>query len=246
MRTLNPIVLGGLLALGTLTPVAQATQTIRLGNSVTLTNGVSIVNGQVVSASPDFVQGSGRVRQETRTLAPFSSLHLSLAADVTVTKGASPACTITADDNILPVITTQVSGGVLTISNSKSFATNTQLSVRITAPSLSRLLVDGSGDVSLSGVDESRLELVTSGSGGLRASGRVDALTVRLEGAGDIALFGLQARSAEVLLNGSGNIQVSASETFSGALEGSGDILVRGHPRMVRSVVNGAGSIIPQ
>jgi hypothetical protein len=245
MRTLNPIVLGGLLALGTLTPAAQATQTIRLGN-VTLTNGTSIVNGQVAGASPDFVQGSGKVNQEVRTLTPFSSVHINLAADVTVTKGASPACTITADDNILPVITTQVSGEVLTISNSKSFASNTQLLVRITAPSLSSLVVDGAGDVSLSGVDEKTLELVTRGSGGLRASGRVDALTARLEGAGDMGLFELQTRSAEVLLNGAGTIQVSASETFSGAIEGSGDILVRGHPRMVRSVVNGAGSIIPQ
>lgn len=245
MRTLNPIALGSLLALGTLAPAAQAAQTLRLG-TVTLTNGTSIVNGHVVTASPDFVQGSGKVKQESRALAPFSSVRINLAADVTVTKGANPASTITADDNILPVITTQVSEGVLTISNSKSFASNTQLLVQITAPSLSRLVVDGAGDVSLSGVDEKTLELVTRGSGGLRASGRVDALTARLEGAGDMGLFELQTRSAEVLLSGSGTIRVSASETFSGAIEGSGDILVRGHPRMVRSVVNGAGSIIPQ
>jgi hypothetical protein len=243
MRILNPIVLGGLLALGTLTPAAQAA--LRLGN-VTLTGGTSIVNGQVVGASPDFIQGSGRIKQESRTLAPFSRVHINLAADVTVTKGASPTSTLTADDNILPLITTQVGGGVLTISNSKSFASNTQVLVRITVPSLSRLVVDGAGDVSLNGVDEKTLELVTRGSGGLRARGRVDALTARLEGAGDMGLFELQTRSAEVLLNGSGTIQVSASETFSGAIEGSGDILVRGHPRMVRSVVNGAGSIIPQ
>ena len=245
MRTLNPIVFGGLLALGTLTPAAQATQTIRLGD-VTLTNGTSIVNGQVAAASPDLVQGSGKVKQEERTLAPFSSVRINLAADVTVTKGANPASTITADDNILPLITTQVSGGVLTISNSKSFASNTQLLVQITAPSLSSLVVDGAGDVNLSGVDEKTLELVTRGSGALRASGQVDALTARLEGAGDMGLFELQTHSAEVLLNGAGTIQVSASETFSGAIEGSGDILVHGHPRMVRSVVNGAGSIIPQ
>jgi hypothetical protein len=245
MHTLNPILLGSLLALGTFTLVAQASQTINLGN-VTITNGVSIVNGQVVSASPNFVTGSGNIKEEKRTLAPFSSVYIDLAADVTVTKGTSPACTITADDNILPLITTQVSGEVLTISQSKSFASNTQLRVQIVTASLSKLVADGSGDITLNGVDEPKLELVASGSGGLRASGQVDSLQARLEGAGDMSLFDLQARSAEVLLNGAGNIRVSASGTFSGSIEGSGDILVRGHPRMLRSVVNGAGSIIPQ
>jgi Putative auto-transporter adhesin, head GIN domain len=214
---------------------------------VTLTGGTSIVNGQVVGASPDFVQGSGRIKQESRTLAPFSSVHINLVADVTVSKGANPASTITADDNILPVITTQVSMGVLTISNSKSFASNTQVLVRITAPSLSRLVVDGAGDVSLSGVDEKTLELVTRGSGGLARQGpggRPDGASGRCRRHGAV-------RAADALGGGAPGrlrhtLQVSASETFSGVIEGSGDILVRGHPRMVRSVVNGAGSIIPQ
>jgi hypothetical protein len=245
MHILNTVVLSGLLALGTFTLVAQASQTINLGN-VTITNGVSIVNGQVVSASPDFVHGSGKIKEETRSLAPFNSVHISLPADVMVSKGTSPACTITADDNILPVITTQVSGGVLTISQSKSFASNTQMRVQIVTTSLSKLVADGSGDITLKGVDEPKLELVASGSGGLRASGRVDSLQARLEGAGDMSLFDLRARTADVLLDGSGDIQVSASGTFSGTIEGSGDILVRGHPRMLRSVVNGAGSIMQQ
>lgn len=245
MRTLNPIMFGGLLVFGTFTPTAQATQTIRIGD-VTLTDGVSIVNGQVVSASPDFVRGSGTVKQETRALAPFSSVYISLPADMTIIKGTNSACSITADDNVLPVITTEVQGDVLRIGNSKSFTSTTQLRIQLTAPTLSKLVVDGSGDVALTGVDEKALELVASGSGGVRASGRVDALRVRLDGAGDMSLFDLQARSAEVTLNGAGNIQVFARETFSGVLDGSGDILVRGHPRMTRSVVNGAGSILPQ
>jgi Putative auto-transporter adhesin, head GIN domain len=246
MRAPNTILLSGLLAMTTLAPPAHATQTLRLGNSVTITDGVSIVNGKVVSGSGDFVQGSGKVGRETRSLESFSAIELSISADVTVTKGATPACTISADDNILPIITTQVSGGVLTISQSKSYSSSSAIRIQVTTPSLSRLVLDGSGDVVLSGIDERHLKLVASGSGSIRASGRVEALEARLEGAGDMGLFDLEAGSAQVTLDGSGDIHVSAHDTFSGVIQGSGDIVVRGHPRMLRSEVNGAGEIVQE
>jgi hypothetical protein len=245
MRTSSHFMLGSFLVLGTLAPSVQAVQIIRSGNSVII-NGVSINNDQSSSNSGDMVQGSGRSKQETRTLPTFSRIHIDLPANVEITKGTHPGCTLTADDNILPIIITEVRGGTLTVSSRKGFSNRTQLQIDITAPSLSNLEVDGSGSVALNGLDEGNLDVVTRGSVELRGNGRVEALAIRLEGAGDISLFGLQARSAEVQLSGSGTIQVFARETFSGDIEGSGDILVRGGARIVRSVVNGAGNISPQ
>jgi hypothetical protein len=209
-------------------------------------NNVIVRNGQVFSSSGSATMiGSGVIQSQTRTLTPFTEIRLRIPAKTTIVRGASPECAITADDNILPEITTEVQNGILTIASRNGFSSAHQISLNITAPQLSKLLMTASGDVILNGIRENTLEIVIGGAINLRAAGQVGALKVRLDGTGDMDLYRLQARSADVLLNGAGTIHVFATGTFSGLIQGSGEILVRGNPQILRSAVYGAGRIAP-
>lgn len=211
--------------------------------NVTSTSGVAIINGRVVSQSKNLIEGSGNVKTETLTLHPFDTIEINLPINVNIQVGENSFCVITADDNILPLLITDVDNDILTIDSKKDFVTYQKLSISITTQHLSKVVVNGSGDVNISGVKDNKLNLETNGTGNIIATGQVNNLNVQLNGAGDMKLYDLKALAAEVSLNGAGTIQIFASDTFSGELIGSGDITIRGNPKILRSNIVGAGDI---
>ncbi len=229
-------------------------------------DGITVTNGQVVSgsAASDLVQGSGRIGREARDLAAFDTVHIDISADVRLQKGSVTACTLVADDNLLPIIVTESEDGILRIASDKSFSTRNGIQVELTTPQLQRLVVNGNGEVVVQGMDGARLaaesngtgaltiqdaatgrlELGAHGSGGVTGSGYTDQLDVQLTGAANIELADLRAQDARVRLEGSGNIAVHATRSLSGELSGSGLIQVSGNPEIRESNVTGAGTVM--
>jgi hypothetical protein len=244
MRHIIRILSGGFigcLAVGS----PQAGQTLNIGNSVSIVNGVTIINGKVASGSvPGHIQGSGKVIRDERALAAFTDIEVALSVDISISQGDQHRLTLHGDDNILPHVTSQVRHGTLRIAADTSFSTQSALRLEIVTPHLQSLVAEASGDISIQGIAQTALELRLGGSGRLQASGRVDALTVRLDGAGDMDLFALKAKSADVRLDGAGNIRVHADDEFSGVLAGSGDIIIDGNPRIKKADNYGAGDIV--
>ena len=91
------------------------------------------------------VVGSGVVATEDREVAAFHALAVSGAADVIITPGDAPALTIEAEDNLLPLIRSDVEDGKLVL----GFKPNT--SVRTTRPVVFRLTARELDAVSFSG-----------------------------------------------------------------------------------------------
>src|SRR5438045_8315632 len=61
------------------------------------------------------IQGSGVAKTETRTVADFTDLEVSSAVHVELAVGAATTVVVTADDNILPHVVTEVASGKLKI-----------------------------------------------------------------------------------------------------------------------------------
>src|SRR5262245_28969601 len=61
------------------------------------------------------VNGSGQVRTESRTVQNFKAVELSGIGTLVITQGNTEALTIEAEDNILPVLTSDVRAGQLTL-----------------------------------------------------------------------------------------------------------------------------------
>ena len=208
------------------------------------------------------VNGSGNVVSEPRQVAEFDRIHLKGAGKVFLTRGENPSIVIKTDDNILPVIKTEVTDRKLVISHKNYNPKPTTLNYFITVNDLKGIAVSGSADITsdsklvsdnfsadISGSGDVRLELEVgrlesdiSGSGTMRFSGKTDSLAASITGAGNFRALDMQARNVSLKITGSGNCEVNASETLDVKITGSGDVKYKGSPQISKKVT-GSGNI---
>jgi len=188
--------------------------------------------------------GSGRAVTQDRQVPPFTAVTLTDAGTVRVQHGPNQKVTVTFDDNLISRLRTDVSGTRLTISVIGSYSSRVGPVVDITMPSsLMSADLDGSGDVTATGVNSERFSAEVRGSGKVTAAGRADRVDARVTGSGGIAMPDLVATDVNVRVEGSGEARVSCSGVLSAAIIGSGDIRYRGAPTQIQRDVTGSGSV---
>jgi hypothetical protein len=192
------------------------------------------------------VVGSGTAATQARHVAAFSGVDLAGSANVTIDAGAAQAVVVRADDNLLARVTTLVRAGTLVIRTRGSFITSSPMSVEVSVPSLQALTVSGSGALTASNIQGSRVSVRLSGSGAVRASGTVTRLDVSVGGSGDAELGQLVARDVHAVVSGSGRIVAHAANTLQASATGSGTIVYRGSPAHVMTSITGSGAITRQ
>ncbi|AXI02241.1 head GIN domain-containing protein [Aquirhabdus parva] len=188
------------------------------------------------------VKGSGTTLNQTRTLGSFSAIDLEGATDIQITQGAVQSVRVTADDNIVPLITTTVKNGRLIISSTKSYSTQNDVRVTVVVPKIEAIEINGSGDVELNAISANKLKTTVSGSGNITAEGRVDTFTAIVNGSGDIDAEKLLAKNATVRVTGSGSVVLNSSDTLDADVTGSGDISYDGTAK-VKASITGSGSV---
>ena len=70
------------------------------------------------------VNGSGKRVMQKREISPFTSISTEGAFAIEVTCQKDPSLEIEGDDNVLELVTAEVSGNVLRLRSSKSYSTN--------------------------------------------------------------------------------------------------------------------------
>jgi hypothetical protein len=188
------------------------------------------------------VPGSGTAKTEVRNVPAFRAVEVTGPVDTEIAVGPESHVEITGDDNIVPLITTDVHGDRLDIGARKDVRPSVHLAARITMPRLTGLGLTGSGDVIARGVQADRLEVTLTGSGTIRADGAAREAEVALSGSGKIALDQLAAERASVSVSGSGDVAVAAARALDVAITGSGDVSYRGDPEL-KQRITGSGSV---
>lgn len=210
-------------------------------------------------------RGSGTVITEERAVADFTRIDSGTSIDVTVTKGDSYSLKIEGEDNILPLVTTEVSGGALIISTkpNTSYSTTKRMHITITAKELVEMRVSASGDVEVSGFSGENFKAVVSASGRLRINDlQVNALEARISASGDIVVDGsaerlqvrvsasgnfegedFKAQRVDAETSASGNITVWAVEAIDASTTASGNVTYSGDPSSVKENESASGRI---
>ncbi len=213
------------------------------------------------------VQGSGVIKSDTRKLAAFETVSVNYPAKVTVKQGTSNSIVITADDNLLKQISTEIKDGVLTIENSEGnwndrVKPSKGVQIEITLKDVSKivlpsagtllvtdlktdsleLIVSGAGDVTLANLKVNTLDVTLSGAGSITADGTAESLGVRISGFGDFKGGDLQSQTANVRITGAGSSTVWVEKTLTASISGAGDIKYYGDPS-VDETVSGAGNV---
>ena len=201
------------------------------------------IGGSTINSS-GLVEGSGKRVRLSQSKDKFSEIDINLAADIEYQPASRYELVLEGDDNILPLLSTEVSEGRLRISSKANYVTENKISITVFAPFLSRFESRGSSDIQFTDLQSPSLELRMTGSGNLQAKGRVTDLSVKLSGSGDLNMRGLKSEQATLELKGSGNVSLYASRQFTGRITGSGDVRVFGNPGNVTKKVTGSGEFV--
>lgn len=189
------------------------------------------------------VVGSGVSKVEKRNVPAFTSIELSGAFEVEITAQKDLSVEIEGDDNILPLITTEVKGGVLTVGNSKSISTKSKLRLKISVPNLDGISASGASDIVASGVKSDDFRIDTSGASSIQVSGETKTLEVEMSGAGEVDAKDLRAQKVSATSSGAASADVYASEELSASVSGAGNINYYGNPKVLKEDKSGAGNI---
>jgi len=139
------------------------------------------------------------------------------------------------------------------------------LTIKVTMPSLTKINIDGSGDVktigtfhniknldlSVFGSGDMNLQLGEnivnmnshiSGSGDFDLSGSTNIHEITIKGSGDIKAFDLDSESTLIDITGSGDCKVSAFDLLDVKISGSGDVCYKGSPQVDQNI-SGSGDL---
>ncbi len=187
--------------------------------------------------------GNGSVKSDVRTPGPFSELEVSGAFVVKVKlKAAAHEVTIEGDDNLLPEIVTRTDGKRLTVTTARGVAPSRPIVVAVAAPDIALVRTRGAVDVTISDVDNARLQVDLDGSGKATATGRTQKLKVFVKGAGKIETAGLATREALVMIEGAGSIELADLLELEAEIHGAGAVRYGGDPKVTK-IVRGAGTV---
>jgi hypothetical protein len=189
------------------------------------------------------VQGSGNVITETRDVSGFSEIAVGGSGVVRVEVTGTDSMTIEAEDNIMPLLETDVTNGRLVLDTSRSISPTVDIVYTITAATLEGLEVSGSAEVDATGIDATDFSVDISGSGDVAAVGTLDgALSLSISGSGAFDGESLTSPQGTVDISGSGNAVVNVSETLDVSVSGSGNVEYLGSPD-VDEDISGSGNI---
>ncbi|RYZ48541.1 MAG: DUF2807 domain-containing protein [Sphingobacteriales bacterium] len=214
------------------------------------------------------VVGEGPAVTENRSTPDFTGIEMGLPGDMYYTPGNNFKVEITAQRNIVDIIETYVSDNVLKvkIKNSVNIKSHEPVIVKITAPDVNwlgvngsgnikvlepfapattTLSVNGSGNMTLSKLTADELHAKISGSGNIQVyNGNAARETLSISGSGLLDLAGLTAVQASTSTSGSGTIRVNVVSNLDCKISGSGVVMYKGNPK-VSSNISGSGRVIP-
>ena len=208
------------------------------------------------------------VTKEIRT-ANFTKIQLTGSAEITYEqRQGQPRVEVYTSDNVLEALDINVEGSALKIGFKKGYKISyNELRIKVQSPNIEGIYISGSGDVDLKpGIKTDHLVLSIAGSGDIdltdltatnleitiAGSGDVEgnlvkcsALKSSIAGSGDIDLKNLTAATVKASIAGSGEMEfMGTADTASYSIAGSGDIKARDMVvKHVEASTTGSGDI---
>jgi hypothetical protein len=209
-----------------------------------------------------YVGLGGNMVTETRTVQAFDSINLICSADVYITQDGTNTVEVEADENVIDLISTDVSDGMLIITMLPT-TTIGRVRVYVTMDEVTSLNTVSSGDIiGQTQINADDLSLTIGSSGNMDLDINVETLTTRISSSGSMTLTGtvpthtatlsssgrlnaynLITESTIVSVGGSGDANIYASSELDATVMSSGDINYKGNPTIVNEQDSSSGSI---
>lgn len=195
-------------------------------------------------------------------LPPFESIGIDAFAHVVLQKGDRETARIDSGENVSDFLKIHVEDKRLWITSPQDIGVIHEVTVIVTYKSINGLVIHRSGKVTCNeSIEASWLGIIQNGRGNISLAVNVMALDVTLTKTGNLTISGsseevkvlntgtgkveankLEATEARISIKGSGNVSMHVEEELSAVLQGTGDLILQGSPRL-KSLVSGTGQI---
>lgn len=171
------------------------------------------------------VIGSGVSKSESRSITDVQSVFLYGVGNLNVVAGDELSLKITADDNLLQYVKSDITDGVLKLGvGPGSYTWHDFPHMELTVPRLNSVVLEGQTQVRVTGLNVSEFSVTTSGQNLVVLTGNAETLQLNLEGQSTCDATEVTARSATVRSAGK-NVQCTyrlcVTDSIDGELTGT-------------------------
>jgi hypothetical protein len=188
------------------------------------------------------LKGSGKRELQKRNVAPFTSISTEGAFTIEVTCQKDVSLEVEGDDNILGYVTSDVSGNILRLDNTKHYSTSEPVKFTISVPNLDGLSVNGAGHVEIKNLNNDKFEIDTNGAPNIVVSGKTKVIDVGENGAGKIDALNLHASRGVVDTRGAGRVDLDVADQLDVTIQGPATVSYKGDP-VVNKTIHGPGKV---
>ena len=188
------------------------------------------------------VSGSGNRQKQKRDVGSFSAISTEGAFHLEVVSQATPSLEIEADDNVLALISTDVSNNKLTIKSNKSYSVSEPVRIKIGVANLDNMSANGAGKIDVTHLKNEKFTLEVNGAPSVTLEGETNLVEIDASGAANIVTTKLWAKRAMVESKGVSQVEVRAAEQLDVTVSGPSNVVYSGDP-VVNKTVNGPGSV---
>lgn len=189
--------------------------------------------------------GSGTAKTETRNVSGFTGITFSGAGALNITQTGSESLTISADDNLLPLLTSSVTNGVLDLGVKPGSAIHPTKPIvyTLTVKNLNTVTFSGAGAIKATNITTNALNVTLSGAGSMTISGSARSQTAHLSGVGSYNARDFPTDSAQMTISGVGSATITVNKTLTAEVSGVGSVTYYGSPSQVTKTISGPGSV---
>lgn len=172
------------------------------------------------------IKGSGVLNTEKREAALYSRIDVGGSVVLDWQPGKEPSLEVTAEDNLLPLLITEIDGATLKIYFKEAVNPTKDVIVKAAGPALDGLIGGGASRSQLKGIQSDDFKLSLSGASQCSMAGKAKMLSVDCTGASALKAEPCEAAAAVVAASGASTAVLRAKDLKSGRAEGASKITV--------------------
>lgn len=188
------------------------------------------------------IKGSGKRELQKRQVAAFTSISTDGAFTIEVTCQKDQSLEVEGDDNVLEYVSTDVSGNVLRLKNTKNYSISEPVKVRISVPNLEGFSSNGAGRIDIKGLNNDKFEIDANGAPTIIVSGTTKVIDIGANGAVKVDTTKLHASRGVVDTNGASRVDLDVTDQLDATVNGPSTITYIGDP-VVNKTIRGPGKI---
>jgi hypothetical protein len=194
--------------------------------------------------------GNGNIKEEQRQVGEFTGVEVGGGVHVDIRIGSERRVTITADENLLPLIRTRVEKGVLRLDRERELRPTRPIKLSVVTPKLDliaasggvkvkaqasasrKFTLEGNGgtEIDVRGIDAEDLVVDLTGGGEAKLSGRAKSASFDLSGGVVLDAHGLGVETAKINASGGVDARIAVSKEITGDMAGGVSLRVKGRP----------------